>query len=53
MTGNTVARALGALVLLAGLVASGRRRHVLSKLLAVGGVAIAHLPDLLASPGWR
>jgi len=51
MIGTTVARALGALVLLAGLEASVRQRQVLSRLLALCGLAIVHLPDLLASSG--
>jgi hypothetical protein len=49
MIGNTLAHALAALLLTAGLVANLRRRLVLSKLLVFCGVAVAHLPDLLAS----
>jgi hypothetical protein len=51
MIGNTVAHVLGVLVLIGGLVANLRRRLVLSKLLALCGVAIAHLPDLLGVVG--
>jgi hypothetical protein len=46
---STVAHALAALLLTAGLFASVERRPVLSKLLAFCGIAVGHLPDLLAA----
>jgi hypothetical protein len=46
---STVAHAVASLLLTAGLFASVQRRPVLSKLLAFGGIAVGHLPDLLAA----
>jgi hypothetical protein len=44
-----VAHILGALLVAAGLPAQLRHRPVLSRLLLVCGVVVAHIPDLLAS----
>jgi hypothetical protein len=51
MSGNTLAQALGALLLAAGLLANLRRRLVLSKVLMFCGVSVGHLGDLVASMG--
>jgi hypothetical protein len=44
-----VAHVLGALLVTAGLPAQLRRRVVLSRLLLFLGLAVAHVPDLIAS----
>ncbi len=49
MSSSTVAHVFAAMLLAGGLVASLERRPVLGKLLAFCGVAVGHLPDLLAA----
>jgi hypothetical protein len=51
MTGATLAHAAGVFLLAAGFVANERRRLVLAKLLVVCGIAVGHLPDLVAATG--
>ncbi len=51
MTGTTLAHALGALLLSTGFVANEPRRVMLGKVLVLCGVAVGHLPDLVASMG--
>jgi hypothetical protein len=51
MIGSTPAHALGILLVAVGFVANERRRLVLGKLLLVCGIAVGHLPDLIAAAG--
>jgi hypothetical protein len=49
MNGVIVADGLGAVLVAAGLVASAQHQLVLSRILALGAVAVWHVPDLMAS----